>query len=73
MHQNEQYLYEALKAGASGYVLKAAVDRDLVEVCRAAMRGEAFVYPGAMTPLIRDYLRRARTRSAVARGSADRP
>jgi DNA-binding NarL/FixJ family response regulator len=61
MHQNEQYLYEALKAGASGYVLKTVADRDLVEACRAAMRGEPFVYPGAMTPLIRDYLRRART------------
>jgi DNA-binding NarL/FixJ family response regulator len=61
MHQNEQYLYEALKAGASGYVLKTVVDRDLVEACRAAMRGEPFLYPGAMTPLIRDYLQRART------------
>ena len=61
MHQNEQYLYEALKAGASGYVLKTVVDRDLIEACRAVMRGEPFVYPGAMTPLIRDYLRGART------------
>jgi DNA-binding NarL/FixJ family response regulator len=61
MHQNEQYLYEALKAGASGYVLKTVADRDLVEACRAAMRGEPFLYPGAMTPLIRDYLDRART------------
>ncbi len=61
MHQNEQYLYEALKAGASGYVLKTVVDRDLVEACRAAMRGEPFLYPGAMTPLIRDFLQRART------------
>ncbi|HZE05602.1 MAG TPA: response regulator transcription factor [Solirubrobacteraceae bacterium] len=60
MHENEQYVYEALKAGASGYVLKTVVDRDLVEACRAAMRGEPFLYPGAMTPLIRDYLRRAR-------------
>jgi len=59
MHENEQYLYEALKAGASGYVLKTVADRDLVEACRAAMRGEPFLYPGAMTPLIRDYLRRA--------------
>ena len=59
MHQNEQYLYEALKAGASGYVLKTVADRDLVEACRAAMRGEPFLYPGLMTPLIRDYLRRA--------------
>ena len=61
MHQNEQYLYEALKAGASGYVLKTVADRDLVEACRAAMRGEPFLYPGAMTPLIRDYLQRAWT------------
>lgn len=56
MHQNEQYLYEALKAGVSGYVLKTVADRDLVEACRAALRGERFLYPGAMTPLIRDYL-----------------
>jgi DNA-binding NarL/FixJ family response regulator len=61
MHQNEQYLYEALKAGASGYVLKTVADRDLVEACRAALRGEPFLYPGAMTPLIREYLERART------------
>ncbi|HUO73563.1 MAG TPA: response regulator transcription factor [Solirubrobacteraceae bacterium] len=60
MHQNEQYLYEALKAGGSGYVLKSAADRDLVEACRAAMRGEPFLYPGAMTGLIRDFLQRAR-------------
>ena len=43
MHENERYLYEALKAGASGYVLKSVADRDLVEACRAAMRGEAFL------------------------------
>jgi DNA-binding NarL/FixJ family response regulator len=61
MHQNEQYVYEALKAGASGYMLKTVADRDLVAACRAAMRGEPFLYQGAMTPLIRDYLDRART------------
>jgi DNA-binding NarL/FixJ family response regulator len=60
MHENERYLYEALKAGASGYVLKTVVDRDLVEAVRAAMRGEKFLYPGAMTPLIEDLLHRAR-------------
>jgi len=54
MHENEQFLYEALKAGASGYVLKSAADRDLVEACRAAMRGEPFLYPGAVTALIRE-------------------
>src|SRR5205823_1644851 len=60
MHENERYLYEALKAGASGYVLKSVADRDLVEACRAAMRGERFLYPGAMTPLIEGFLHRAR-------------
>jgi DNA-binding NarL/FixJ family response regulator len=59
MHENEQYLYEALRAGASGYVVKTVADRDLVEACRATMRGEPFLYPGAMTALIRDYLHRA--------------
>jgi DNA-binding NarL/FixJ family response regulator len=60
MHENERYLYEALNAGASGYVLKTVADRDLVEAVRAAMRGEKFLYPGARTPLIEDFLHRAR-------------
>jgi DNA-binding NarL/FixJ family response regulator len=58
MHDSEQYLYEALKAGASGYVLKSGADRDLVEACRAAMRGEPFLYPAAVTRLIADLLAR---------------
>jgi DNA-binding NarL/FixJ family response regulator len=60
MHESEQYLYEALRAGASGYVVKRAADRDLVEACRAAMRGEPFLYPAAVTALITDSLRRER-------------
>jgi DNA-binding NarL/FixJ family response regulator len=59
MHDNEQYFFEALKAGASGYVLKSAADRDLVEACRATMRGEPFLYPAAVAALIRDHLERA--------------
>ena len=59
MHDNEQYFFEALKAGAAGYVLKAAPNRDVVEASRAAMRGEPFIYPAAVTALIRDYLERA--------------
>jgi DNA-binding NarL/FixJ family response regulator len=66
MHEHEQYLYEALKAGACGYVVKTVVDRQLVEACRAAMRGERFLYPGAMSTLIRDYLRRARNHQPVS-------
>jgi DNA-binding NarL/FixJ family response regulator len=65
VHDSEQYFFEALKAGASGYVLKTAANRDLVEACRASMRGEPFLYPGAVTALIRDYLDRARRGEAV--------
>ncbi|MGW0785617.1 response regulator [Streptomyces sp. NPDC002913] len=60
MYDNEQYFFEALKAGASGFVLKSVADRDLVEACRAAMRDEPFLYPGAVTALIRNYLDRVR-------------
>jgi DNA-binding NarL/FixJ family response regulator len=56
MHDNEQYFFEALKAGASGYVLKTAANRDLIRACRASMRGEPFLYPPAVAALIRDYL-----------------
>jgi DNA-binding NarL/FixJ family response regulator len=59
MHDNELYFFEALKAGASGYVLKSGANRDLVDACRATMRGEPFLYPAAVTALIRDYLQRA--------------
>ena len=39
VHDNEQYFFEALKAGASGYVLKSEANRDLIEACRGALRG----------------------------------
>jgi DNA-binding NarL/FixJ family response regulator len=65
MHDNEQYLFEAIRVGASGYVLKSAVDRDLVEACRAAMRGEPFLYPGGVRALMREYLERARAGDAL--------
>jgi DNA-binding NarL/FixJ family response regulator len=65
MYDSEQYFFEALKAGASGYVLKSAADQDLVEACRAAMRGEPFLYPAAVAALIRDYLDRASRGEAV--------
>ncbi|MBZ3900500.1 response regulator transcription factor [Streptomyces brasiliscabiei] len=60
MYDNEQYFFEALAAGASGYVLKSVADRDLVEACRATMRGEPFLYPGAVNALIRGHLDRVR-------------
>ena len=43
MHDDERYLFEALKAGASGYVLKSEADQDLVDAVRAIGRGEPFL------------------------------
>jgi DNA-binding NarL/FixJ family response regulator len=60
MHDNEEYFFAALRAGASGYVLKSAADRDLVQACRAAMRGEPAIFAGAVTALINDHLGRVR-------------
>jgi DNA-binding NarL/FixJ family response regulator len=67
VHDNEQYFFEALRAGASGYVLKSAANRDLIDACRAAMRGEPFLYPKAVTALIRDYLDRNGDEDAAPR------
>jgi DNA-binding NarL/FixJ family response regulator len=61
MHDSEQFLFEAIRAGAAGYVLKSSVDRDLVEACRATMRGEPFLYPGGVQALMREYLERSRS------------
>ena len=58
MHDNEQYFFEALKAGASGYVLKTAANRDLIEACRATMRGEPFLYRADVRALVREYIDR---------------
>ncbi len=60
IHDREDYLYQALRAGASGYVLKGADIHDLLEAVRSAYRGEVYLYPTAMKALVADYLRRAR-------------
>ena len=52
MHDSEQYFLEAIRAGASGYVLKSVADHDLITACRAAMRGEPFVYPAIERSLL---------------------
>ena len=59
MHDSEQFLFEALKAGASGYVLKSGADTDIVDAVRAAMRGDSYLYPSAVTSLVRDYVERS--------------
>ena len=64
MHEEERYLFEALKAGASGYVLKRAADSDLMDAIRAVERGEPFLTPDAQQALIKDVLGREGSRQA---------
>jgi DNA-binding NarL/FixJ family response regulator len=56
MHDDERYLFEALKAGASGYVLKQKADQDLVDAVRAVGRGEPFLTNSALRSLVREWM-----------------
>jgi DNA-binding NarL/FixJ family response regulator len=56
MYDDERYLFEALKAGASGYVLKSQADSELVDALHAVERGEPFLTPEAQRALIKDVL-----------------
>jgi len=56
MHDDERYVFEALKAGASGYVLKREADTDLVDAVRAIGRGESFLTNAATKTLVRGWL-----------------
>ncbi len=58
MYDSDQFLFESLKAGASGYVLKSDADQDVVDACRRTMRGQSFLYPSAVASLVRDYVER---------------
>jgi DNA-binding NarL/FixJ family response regulator len=58
MYDSEQFLFEALRAGASGYVLKSGADDEIVDAVRASMRGDSYLYPSAVTTLVRDYVER---------------
>lgn len=68
MHDNEQYFFSALQVGACGYVLKSVADEDLVVACRAALRGESFLYAGAAGALVRDCLDRMRRGERIPGG-----
>lgn len=58
MYEREDYLFEALQAGASGYVLKGADIQDLLTAVRTVARGETYVYQSLTGKLVADYLSR---------------
>jgi two-component system response regulator NreC len=61
MHEDESYVFQLLKAGASGYVLKRGAAQDLVQAIRSASRGEAFLYPSVARSVLADYLKRVQS------------
>lgn len=62
MHDNEEYIRQALEAGALGYILKDAATHDLTSAIRSVHRGEAVLSPAITRLVIEDYLRWGRTR-----------
>lgn len=58
VHDNEEYLFQMLRAGACGYVLKKARPAELVDAIEAASRGETYLFPSMAKSLVGDYLRR---------------
>ena len=67
VHADEEYLFQTLKAGASGFVHKSSADRELIEAIRTANRGDVFLYPSAIKKLLGEYLR-GESRRADAKG-----
>jgi DNA-binding NarL/FixJ family response regulator len=55
MHAEEEYLFQVLEAGGSGYVLKQSADSELMNAIRTVYRGEAFLYPSAVRLLLQAY------------------
>lgn len=58
IHEDQQYFFEMLQAGAAGYVPKRAAPDDLILAIRAAHRGETYIYPSLAKLLVKDFLGR---------------
>lgn len=66
MHDRADYLFQALRAGASGYVLKGADTEDLLTAVRSVARGGVYLFPPVARELLNDYLRRVQAGEDVA-------
>ena len=60
IHEDEQYFFQMLKAGAAGYIPKRAAPEDLILAIRAAFAGEIYIYPSLAKALVTDYLGRSK-------------
>jgi len=61
MHENEEYLFQMLRAGAAGYILKEAVDTELISAIRVVSGGRFYLSPSAQSMMVGDYLQRVRS------------
>ena len=61
MHENDEYVFQALRAGAAGYMLKEAADTDLISALRVIQSGQFYLSPMAQSVMVGDYLQRVRT------------
>jgi two-component system response regulator NreC len=57
MHRSDEYFFQMLEAGASGYVLKGAQTDELINAVRAVARGDVFLYPSMAGRLVQQYLK----------------
>lgn len=61
MHEHDEYIFQALRAGASGYMLKEAADTELISALRVIQSGQFYLSPTAQSVMVGDYLQRVRT------------
>jgi two-component system, NarL family, response regulator NreC len=73
MHEDDQYFFEMLRAGAAGYVPKRAAPDELVTAIRTVSRGDVFLYPTLATRLVQDYVRRPESGSELPLSAALTP
>jgi DNA-binding NarL/FixJ family response regulator len=71
IHHDDEHLFAAIKAGASGYVLKDAPPEHTVEAIRAAARGEGFVGPSLVKRLLAEFARISQLRTAAKQTFAE--
>src|SRR5947209_12755073 len=60
MHENDEYVFQALRAGASGYMLKEAADTELITALHVIQSGQFYLSPTAQSVMVGDYLQRVR-------------
>lgn len=68
MHEDDQYFFEMLSAGASGYVPKRAAPNDLIAAIHAVRSGGMFLFPSVARLLVNDYLQKREQSGVAPRG-----